>query len=44
MGEVEEQADALRLPRHRRGPAQESRGIPWQAVVEVEPDRIVVRR
>lgn len=31
------------LLRRLRGPAQQSRGIPWEAVVGVEPDRIVVR-
>ncbi len=31
------------LLRRLRGPAQECRGIPWEAVVEVGPDRIVVR-
>jgi len=32
------------LLRRLRGPAQECRGIPWEAVVEVGPDRIVVQR
>jgi sporulation protein YlmC with PRC-barrel domain len=31
------------LLRRLRGPAQETRGIPWEAVIEVESDRIVVR-
>ena len=31
------------LLRRLRGPAQECRGIPWEAVVEVGPERIVVR-
>lgn len=31
------------LLRRLRGPAQQSRGIPWEAVVAVESDRIVVR-
>lgn len=30
------------LPR-LRGPAQRCRGIPWEAVVEVRSERIVVR-
>ncbi|MGH2974990.1 MAG: PRC-barrel domain-containing protein [Solirubrobacterales bacterium] len=29
--------------RRLRGPAQECRGVPWEAVVEVGPERIVVR-
>lgn len=32
------------LLRRLRGPAQQCRGIPWEAVVEVRSDRIVVRR
>jgi len=32
------------LLRRLRGPVQECRGIPWEAVIEVEPDRIVVQR
>jgi sporulation protein YlmC with PRC-barrel domain len=31
------------LLRRLRGPAQKTRGVPWEAVVAVEPDRIVVR-
>lgn len=31
------------LLRRLRGPAQRCRGIPWEAVVEVGPERIVVR-
>lgn len=31
------------LLRRLRGPAQQCRGIPWEAVVEVGPDQIVVR-
>ncbi len=31
------------LLRRLRGPAQQCRGIPWQAVVEVGPEQIVVR-
>ena len=31
------------LLRRLRGPAQQSRGIPWEAVVEVGPEQIVVR-
>jgi sporulation protein YlmC with PRC-barrel domain len=31
------------LLRRLRGPAQQSRGIPWEAVVEVGPAQIVVR-
>lgn len=30
------------LLRRLRGPAQQCRGIPWEAVAEVWPDRIVV--
>jgi sporulation protein YlmC with PRC-barrel domain len=31
------------LLRRLRGPAQKSSGIPWEAVVEIGADRIVVR-
>jgi sporulation protein YlmC with PRC-barrel domain len=31
------------LWRRLRGPCPDSRGIPWQAVVEIGPERIVVR-
>lgn len=31
------------LLRRLRGPVQQCRGIPWEAVVEVGPERIVVR-
>jgi sporulation protein YlmC with PRC-barrel domain len=31
------------LLRRLRGPAQQSWGIPWEAVVEVGPEQIVVR-
>jgi sporulation protein YlmC with PRC-barrel domain len=31
------------LLRRLRGPGQTSRGIPWEAIVEIGPSRIVVR-
>lgn len=31
------------LLRRLRGPAQQSRGIPWESVIEVGPEQIVVR-
>jgi sporulation protein YlmC with PRC-barrel domain len=31
------------LLRRLRGPAQPCRGIPWEAVVEVGPEQVVVR-
>jgi sporulation protein YlmC with PRC-barrel domain len=32
------------LWRRLRGPAADARGIPWEAVAELGPERIVVRR
>lgn len=32
------------LARRLRGPGPDSQGIPWEAVTELGPDRIVVRR
>jgi len=32
------------LLKRLRGPGTEARGIPWEAVVEVGPERIVVHR
>jgi len=32
------------LWRRLRGPDPGDRGIPWEAVVEIQPDQIVVRR
>lgn len=32
------------LWRRLRGPAADARGIPWEAVTELGPERIVVRR